>query len=412
MPLHDLRKTGLIGRSESVCDEKFPQIPKEQLFDSVCQMYHDCHSDVEIAQELSRERGIAVTADTVRRIRVEAAFAADESGDRETRRKWIFRFDTPSEHNLAKEYMFLAGIPSLLKAKIELAMKIDELQKTASEQDLWISTNELLGRNNIPVEQIQSLLAFYHAHERIKRNLTSSSWKYEVSDYDTRLRLFVQVVHAHDVEAGRNSQKVISVCASILGMQEDALTEGDVVFLRDCYNCAKTPDHRGGRESLLAVLLPTDMVDLKRVRLSKALHDNAGNLSLEEVNKLVEDMRSGSLLPGGQLSEMLEAVRRRTRQVEIDRQAFSAFGELLTEHILITDASRFCSKWELIVFTVRGFPKRSVQKMLDDLNAMADYQTVHNNLKQMLGGRSPHSPQAVVGVRYCKLRFGRIFKLR
>ena len=385
---------------------RFGTRPVQETYDSVTAMFLDCHDDQEIADELSGQRGGKITARDVRQIRLAASRAAREDESRQVKLKWIFRFRRVTPNTLVKEYMLLTDQPSFLRAKLALAEEIAMLMRAHGEEDLWIAVNEALGRNNVPLDVLKELVAYNDSNEKLTRLVKQSSWRKDMIDTGTRLRIFAQVVHLNQQEHGQDVKAARQWAAQQLGVDPGELTEGDMAFLVDYHGCSLIPESLDENE-LIKSVQQTDTVLQGDVFLAQAFDGNLGNLSKAEIETMVKTLKMRPLPDAVELRSLLDATEVQLRLGVADSPVLEALRDMVKVYLSLTDIKTFFSFSGLLGAKLRGVSRSDLSDMLAHLNSLPNQSLVEERLKELL--QDPPYAEILSGFsrKYLTLRWGK-----
>jgi len=411
------RSTGPEPIDLSSQHESFPGWDRSALYDLVTKMYLDAWDDGEVAQVLSEGYGIDVTPNQVHTLRREAAIAAEQQGDPQIKRRWIYRYRNLTVNNLVKEYMFMEGKRNFLRAKRELADEIDTMVKNTPANKLVIAVNDALGRNNIGPDLIHSLVVYGRTAQKLERMVQPFSDESGLP-VDEHLKEVARKVSSYFGGGGqRDAGKTATYAARLMNLPLGAIVAEDVEFLREYSKFADAPDATE-RDLMYQIMHGADMVASKTATpLERMLDGRRHEFTAGEIEQVIEVLKSSPVLDRPNLERLYGYAMHRLKELEEqqggdadpvwqrDYHVHKSLEELLVGHFDIIEVRRFYGKKEILQAIKQGCTERSLQATLDTLNRLNNFEQVMQNLTTVLQSQARRSV-TFPSDRYCRKRFG------
>ena len=367
-------------------------------------MFLDNADETRMAEALSDHYNVTLTSGIVRDIRVEAARNADTIEAPEKRKKWVFRYRYLTLNNLVKEYLFITGLPGFFEAKIELADEFFWLEKKHSKKRLWIAVNDALGRNNVPVELVDELLEFREDFLRIKQLFASHAKAQSINVMTLILDLSKKVADAYRKKCQENSVKTAHHMCHLLEMEPGTLTPSDIEFFLEYFRCSKFLSSSDDTGTLTRLVEGADVLG-KRSVLNEAVGGNIANFNLDDIQKLIQEMRLSPVLESRHLEKLHDYASSQRQESGAAAETFKTLKTLAKAHLALKDINKFYSQVEFLKLRVKRIPLSELQKVLEELNALKKVDEVRSWLGMVIASSPYKEIMTSFADKYCTKRF-------
>ncbi|MFT4303405.1 MAG: hypothetical protein ACMXYG_02485 [Candidatus Woesearchaeota archaeon] len=302
---------------------------KKILYDDTTTLYLKHNDDAEVAERLSKKYGHIVTEKLVKRIRKNAA---NEAQTDEEHKKWAFRYNNITTHNIAKEYASIKNT-DYSTAKSFLAHYTTFIERMHGWDDKKIA-KELaieLGRKSIDEKVVKALKDHSHSEWKIRKAAKeySLSKREQSINYDenTAISDIVAFVSSTYTIGMKNSEIAKALNQEYNIQSEEILKAKDISVIKEWIRhglpgAMPSPNNKSQEEEKLDDEFDDDSRDYCRYhdlsQIDRETNDNP--LSEDEIPTRDASLRLPTKLASGQ--EIAERWYRPVKDAETAQVAF------------------------------------------------------------------------------------------
>lgn len=384
------------------------------LYDLVTGLYLDCWNDGEVAEILGREVGERVDSHVVTTLRTEAAIAAEDQPV-ETRRRWIYRYQTVTVNNLVKEYMFMEQKSRFLQAKRELADEIDALVGGTDPERLCIAVNDALGRNNIGIEHIRELQDYALRHRKMVVAIQLFAETNKLTPEAALLAAADRIEKLHTAKCESDPLKTARAMGSVIGTDHIRYEPEDVAFLLEY---KKLSGDDTNYPMMIKLLRGADLPSRHSTALDQIVSGTARHLTFEDLQDLIQLIRSRPVMQSDMLMKVRGYADRHVKDLETLDQlgirrgateshkhaeavAVRQLRDLTGRHLMLLNAPRFVGESDSKKAAKQNISPTDLQTIMERINGMTHEHQIREFLEAIRTSRGFAFPTD----RYLTIRF-------